>query len=175
MHAPLTKDISLGGWLTQWWGGIGCRTISFFHLRKVRFYSDGSSSDSVLPCHLQSHFHIHTHVRGTHAARLWVGREYPILLARTCHQRISLLHDIMALLLLLQHRAFHEPPLTLCSTTWQHPSPAHNLPGRFLPTLFPCTCTRFYVGSNQATPMPPPARTIPKSRLGRSKGKAWHL
>lgn len=128
------------GWLADpVAGGIGCHTISFFyHLRKVRFYSDGSSSASVLPCHLQSHFHIHTHVRGTHVARLWVGREYPILLARTCHQRISLSHDIMALLL-LQHRAFDEPPLTLCSTTWQHPSPAHNLPGRFLPTLFPCT------------------------------------
>lgn len=85
-------------------------------------YSQYSSSDSILLYHLQSHLlHVHQHVRGTHATRLWGCGKHHILSARACHQRISPSDDIM--LLLLPHHAPSRPPPSFCVT--QHASIPH--------------------------------------------------
>lgn len=149
-------------------GGWAAATHLFYHLRKVRFqYSHSCCHWFILSfcpsLPLESHLlHIHKHVRGTHAARLWVGREHLILLARTCHQRISLLHEIMALLL-LQHRT----PLLLCAAQLGSiPRPHIICRDAFWRLYFPVILQGFML-LKPGNFMPPPAGTIPKSRLGR--------
>ena len=136
----LQKGISLHGW-PAWYSNNELCSFPLKMNRHVGFLPPADraaaihfSSDSII---LQSHLlHIHKHVRGTHATRLWGCYKHQILSVRACHQRISPLDDIMSPL--LAHHAPSRPlPHTVCYTTCQNPSLAHNLMFFYLCIIWP--------------------------------------
>lgn len=143
--------------------------LDFTDCSTARAAAIHSSSDWDPQSHL---LHIHKHVRGTHATRLWGCGKHQILSARACHQRISPLDDIMPLL--LAHHAPSGPPPLFWAT--QHASiPRSHIICCFFPLSLSLSLDfmslLYNISSWAGNAGSPPAGTIPEKRLGRRKSE----